>query len=165
MGILNRHFVTGILLVLALAGCAAAVQRVSVNDIIRLSSAGLSDAVIMSRLDREGRPSAVGAADIARMRDAGVSETIIAQVAGERYTGAPDSSGTSQIMHRTARENARYPIFLYLDPYEYGPVFRLGENGPVYRWSPDLGRYLRESPGVMRPEDDPGNMNLYPDRQ
>ena len=165
MGMLDRRLVTGILLVLALAGCAGVIQQVSVDDIIRLSGAGLSDAVIIARLEREGRPSVVGAADIARMRDAGVSEAIITQVAGERYPGAPDSSGTSQILQRTARENARYPIFLYLDPFAYGPVFRLGDDGPVYRWSSNLGRYVRESPGVMRPEDDPGNMNLYPDRK
>ena len=60
-------------------------SSLTVNEVIKLSKAGVSDDAIIQQLAKAGGPSHLSSSDLARLKNAGVSDRVIATM----LTGAP----------------------------------------------------------------------------
>jgi hypothetical protein len=97
---------------------------VIVDDVIRMSQAGVSDDALISSVEKSREPFDVGADDIIAMTDAHVSKDVIKAVVDE---------SAARKDRRRYRDERVYvapgyydPWFYPYDPFWYGPRFAVG---------------------------------------
>jgi hypothetical protein len=113
----------------------------STKDVIEMHKAGLADSLIMMKIAYSGMRFHLGASDIRKLKEAGVSDEVISEML--RTEGAGENSGgNGQSAHVYA---APYP-YGWVGPYGYAPYW-----GPGFGLSFGFGYYGYHPYGYYAP--------------
>ncbi|HYM62322.1 MAG TPA: hypothetical protein VEZ11_15675 [Thermoanaerobaculia bacterium] len=109
---------------IAAAAPVLAVQTKVVDDVIRMSKAGVSDDSIIAFLDRAPGNFEVTADDIIAMNDAGLSKQLIKAVVDEAAARGKDHR---EVVYAPRYAGPYYPYYdPWYDPYWYSPRVAIG---------------------------------------
>lgn len=124
---MNRVTLTVVLLLLAVAAPAFAVRTVMVvDDVIRMSKAGVADDAIIDFVTKSPEPFEVNGDDVIAMNDAHVSTAVLKFVIDESAARMKDerSDNRSQATTRETRTVYVRPLYApYYDPFYYGSYY------------------------------------------
>lgn len=131
------------LLLLALATPAFAIRTVLVVDeVIRMSKAGVGDDEIVAYVKKTREPFDVSGDDVIAMTDARVSREVIKAVIDESSSRMRNERRA--YVDRDDREYGRSRVYFYYDPFWFGSrVYFNYTFGPRYFYYPRYYRHYR----------------------
>lgn len=131
---MNRVTLTVVLLLLVAAVPAFAVRTVMVvDDVIRMSNAGVTDDAIIDFVKKSPRPFDVNGDDVIAMNDAHVSPAVLKFVIDESAARMKNERAENH-SQTTTRETRTVYVRPYYDPFFYG-----SDYSPYWYGAPYLG--------------------------
>ena len=117
---------------------------VTLQEVVSMSSAGLSDEIISRHVSNEGFSGYLGADDLIALRQQGVSDRVIAEL--QTHANRPvRTAATETIVETPVIVQERYHAVPVYGPHcppprAWGPAFRVHRHRPGFHWGIAFGQ-------------------------